>query len=149
MFSQLENVPVANPVYDFLKRMEVKGIITGYYSVVLPISREEVARYLLEIDRQRTQLSATDRGFLDDFKVEFGSDMGLGTDNELSILSGPGSFRDRISQIFSEKEKYLYTYRDSLNTFYIDGLGFGNVHFGKGDTWDRIGFGTLIGGFRF
>jgi hypothetical protein len=148
-FSQLENVPVTNPVYDFLKRMEVKKIISGYYSVVLPISREEVAGFLAEIERHRDDLSPTDQGILDDLKVEFGPDMGLGTANEVSLLSGESSFSERFGQIFSEKEKYLYTYRDTSNSFYLSGLGFANVHYGRGDTWDRRGFFTWISGPRF
>lgn len=148
-FSQLENVPVGNPVYDFLKRMEVKGIITGYYNVVLPISREEVARFLLEIDRHRDKLSSTDRGFLDDFKIEFAPDMGLGTTNELSILSGDRTFSERLGEIFSEKEKYLYVYRDSSSSFYVDLLGSAGVHLGESDTWDKKSFGTFVVGPRF
>ena len=44
--AQEENVPVANPVYDFLKRMELKGVIEHYYDAVLPFSRREVAECL-------------------------------------------------------------------------------------------------------
>ena len=149
LFSQIENVPVANPVYDFLKRMEVKEIITGYYDAVPPISRADVAKFLLEVDKQRPRLSATDRGILDDFKVEFGPDMGIGTGNELSILSGDSRLGERLEGVFSDKEKYLYVYRDSLSSFYVDGIGATNLHFGNGDSWDNKSFLTVIGGFRF
>ena len=39
--AQVETVPANHPVYIFLKRMEVKGLIDRYHDAILPISRKD------------------------------------------------------------------------------------------------------------
>src|SRR5450759_3462259 len=40
----------SHEVYDFLKRMEGKHALTDYRDAVKPITRQEVARYLIVVD---------------------------------------------------------------------------------------------------
>jgi len=49
--AQIENVPVNNQVYEFLNRMGVKRILLMYSNTMIPISRKEVAEFLIKVDR--------------------------------------------------------------------------------------------------
>jgi len=42
-FSQVENVPVNNQVYEYLSRMGVRGLLPLYSNAMIPLSRQEVA----------------------------------------------------------------------------------------------------------
>jgi hypothetical protein len=119
-FAQLENVPVDNPVYDFLKRMEVKRIIPQYPDAVLPLSRREVAELLKTIDQHRGEITATERDVLDDFKVEFAHELGLGIENRFVLFSGEGEVSETLLGLGSEKEKFVYVSQDSTNTLFTD-----------------------------
>lgn len=149
VFAQIENVPAANPVYDFLKRMEVKGVITQYPDAVLPLSRREVAEFLKTIDRHRSGLTLTERDVLDDFKVEFAHELGLGTENRFVVLSGEGGLSETISGLTSEKEKFLYAWQDSSNSFFTDLLLSTDLRAVSGDSRTKSGASTVDLGPRF
>jgi hypothetical protein len=143
VFAQLENVPVDNPVYDFLKRMEVKRIIPQYSDAVLPLSRREVAELLKTIDQHRNDITATERDVLDDFKVEFAQELGLGTENRYVVFSGDGGVSEILSGLASEKEKFLYTWQDSSNTLFTDLLLSADLRAFSGDSRAKSGASVL------
>ena len=58
VYGQVETTPAYDKVYDFLKRMQVKGVI-DYNSSILPLSREKIANYLLQLD---SRFRENDRG---------------------------------------------------------------------------------------
>src|ERR1035438_10741205 len=64
-FSQVENVPVDNYVYDYLKILSVKGIITGYDDMVLPLSKRTITNFLAEAESKRKSLSENEKNLLD------------------------------------------------------------------------------------
>src|SRR5450759_5123372 len=47
-------------VYDFLKRMEGKHALTDYRDAVKPITRQDVARYLIVVDEHADQLTSVE-----------------------------------------------------------------------------------------
>lgn len=117
--SQVELVPVTNPLYDYLNRMFSTKIISDYSSSMAPISRREAANLLLEIDSKRTKISKTDRELLDYYKVEFEYDMYGTTKNSSDFFSKKG-----VGELFSnKKQKYLYHSNDTSVTFFWDALG--------------------------
>lgn len=118
-FSQVELVPLTNPLYDYLDRMFTNKIISGYSASMGPISRREAANLLLEIDSKRKKISKTDRTLLDYYKVEFEYDMYGTMKNSSSFFSKKG-----IGELFSDrKQKYLYATADSNVSFFWDGIG--------------------------
>ncbi len=123
VFSQEENVPVSNPVYLFLKRMEVKGIIERYQDAVLPFPRREVARYLSSIADRKDRLTNAERGWLDDYLSEFRFDITGTTEGMHRLIDTEDpSFGAAVGGLFSGREKYLYDYADSSVTFFVNGL---------------------------
>jgi hypothetical protein len=117
--SQVELVPLTNPIYSYLDRMFTNKIITGYSTSMAPISRREAANLLMEIDTKRKKISKTDRTLLDYYKVEFEYDMYGTIKNSSSFFSKKG-----VGELFSnKKQKYLYNTADSSVSFFWDALG--------------------------
>lgn len=112
--AQQENVPVSNPVYNFLKRMEVKGVIERYHDAVLPFSRSEVAEFLSKADENKNLLSPAERGWLNDFLNEFRYDMSHSTEKFHRLIDyEQKSFGEAAAETFSNREKFLYFHADS------------------------------------
>ncbi len=149
VLSQVENVPTNNQVYEFLKRMEVKGVISGYPDAVLPLSRREVAEFLKIINQNRSKITTTEQNLLDDFKVEFAHELGLGNENRFVFFSGHGDVSEKISGSGSGKEKFLYAWQDSSNTFFVDLLLSSDVRVASGDSRNRSAASTFVFGPRF
>ena len=112
----METVPAGNPVYSFLKQMQVEGIIKNYDDVVLPISKRKVISFLTQADSSKNKLSQTDRDFLNRMEDKMGMIHSSTETKNLfdDFLSAFGS------KIVSDSEKHLYFYQDSLISFYID-----------------------------
>ncbi len=117
VYSQVDNIPADNPVYSFLKEMQVRGILKDYDDVVLPLSREKVSNALLKIDSLKDKLTGPEQEYLRIEKEKFGLNT-ENSNNPVQIFDGfPSRF---IGSLFSNKEKHLYSYRDSLINFVID-----------------------------
>lgn len=121
-FSQVENVPLYNQVYEFLNRMNVKGILQQYSNTILPISRKEVGEMLKEIASTRDQLSIIDKSYLDKFEREFANELGI-VEQHSVLFTGEQSLSEKMNKSFSDREKYLYEYQDSNATMYVEFLG--------------------------
>lgn len=119
VFSQVELVPVTNPVYDYLKKMQLEGNIEDYNSANIPVSRKEVAGYLKLIQTHSEKLSKIDKQFLNDYNIEFEYDISGETKNQRSLFS-----QFNGENIISDKyQKYLYYYTDTNSAFFLDGIG--------------------------
>jgi hypothetical protein len=144
VIAQVELVPVGNPVYDFLKRMQLEGFIPEYNSSNLPISRAEVADYLKTIKSNSSNFAAIDKNLLNDYYIEFGYDINKSLSNTTSFLG-----KDRSNNIFDDKkQKYLFAYSDSIVSFFFDGRGEISHRSSVGDSVgnNTVGLGWL--GFR-
>lgn len=122
-FSQIETVPATHPVYSFLKRMEVKGVIERYRDAVLPISRREVGEFLLDAQQRSEHLTSTERLTLSDFLSEFQFDNTSSVDGFLSVIdSDEESLGRALGEEFSNREKFLYVLNDSSISMFVNGL---------------------------
>ena len=123
LLAQAENVPATDPVYTFLKRMEVRGILDRYSDAILPLSRREIGEFLLTVDRNRDRLTESEKDwenrYLDQFRYEVSGNT-EGTNSLIStsaegMTSGTGRF-------FADTQKYLYATRDTNLTAFVNGL---------------------------
>ncbi|MFI5144619.1 MAG: hypothetical protein ACHQJ4_03405 [Ignavibacteria bacterium] len=130
IYSQLDLVDPSNKIYDFLDRMQTNKIISDYSSSMLPVSRKEVARLLMEIRDKSNKLSRTDKKFLDDYMVEYEYDISHTLNKAKNFLPG-----FKFSEIFHNKEqKYLYSHADSNSSVFIDGMGYIKYIGANGDS---------------
>jgi hypothetical protein len=124
-YAQIENVPAGNPVYSFLKQMQVQGILNDYSDVILPLSRKKVLEALRQVDKNKDKISSTDRKYLERLKkkLDFYEEKSISSIKTDSSRSGsifdnfpadfPGNF-------FTDSEKHLYSYNDRNINFYIN-----------------------------
>lgn len=123
MYSQVETVPENHRIYEFLHRMEVKQILSTYHGSVLPLSRSKIAEYITTIQEKRNQLTRAEHELLDLYRLEFAYDLGYGMPQSTQLFSG-GRLSERIRDITSHKQKYLYAWSDDRdNSLFVDGLG--------------------------
>src|ERR1035437_226731 len=113
--SQVENVPADNYVYDFLKVLSVKGIITGYDDMVLPLSKRTITNFLVEAEQKKILLSENEKNLLDRLKIKLDI-----KDNNSSVLF-TDVFPSGLNLFFSkDKTKYFYSYKDSSLNIYLN-----------------------------
>lgn len=147
--AQAENVPVAHPVYNFLKRMEMKGIIGKYHDAILPLSRRQIAEFLITVRQVEEQLTTVERNTLADLFVEFQFDIFKSSDNYHSLFDSPETTVSRTAaEFFSEKEKFLYAYTDTIASLFVDGLLTFDARRSTGDALGRANAGFVQFGGR-
>lgn len=104
------------------------GIIPGYDPTELPLSKDNISKFLGEIRNQQNKISSTDKSILKKYIVEYNIDSK--DENEVSFFSKPS-----LKNIFDdEKQKYLYAYKDSTVKFYLDGIGNLTERISRGDS---------------
>jgi len=138
--AQSELTPASHIVYDFLKRMQLRGVLPQYNSSVVPISRRETAASLQQIAAHTDALSSVDKDILRNLLVEFSYD-GSRSDS-LSY-----SFLDDVSFIKpfdNDRKKHLYFYTDDHASLFVDGIGSLSYRTFHGDQYDNA---LLLGQF--
>jgi hypothetical protein len=114
-FSQVENVPADNYVYDFLKVLSVKGIITGYDDMVLPLSKRTITNYLAEAERNKVLLSENEKNLLERLKIK------LDIKGNNTAINFTDVFPSGLNLFFSnDKPKYFYSYKDTSFNIYLN-----------------------------
>jgi len=102
LYSQAESVPVSNPVYAFLERMDALQLIKEYDSFQKPKSRKAIAGYLNQIEKIKNELGHIDQNIFNDLRQEFSFEMFGTTYTYQSLIDG------EKYEPFSQKEKFFY-----------------------------------------
>lgn len=126
-FSQVENVPLNHPVYTFLKEMKVKRIISNINEDLPNLSRFEVKKFLESIDSKKSELSSTEIKLLNRYEAEFYESMNV--DTTTYFFHPEKKFSTSLSEVFSDKVKYLYAYREKNANVFME--LFGHVYYGQ------------------
>ncbi len=138
MHAQAENVPATHPVYTFLKKMSVLGLISHYSETVVPMGRREVAEFLKNADSKRDALSEVERGWLDDYLSEFHFDLTGNTDGFSRLIEPEDSTGGGVlGTLFSKREKFLYYHYDSTVSVFVNGLADLDARWITGDALGR------------
>ena len=118
LLAQVENIPLENDVYTFLKEMKVKGVI-GYISEDNPnLSRATVQTLLLTIEKNKNALSNVEKELLAKYRQEF-----FYEEQPLSKrweMFGADSVTGSFGSLFSRRSNYLYTYNNDGNNFFLE-----------------------------
>ncbi len=117
IFPQVETVPVDHPVYQFLKEMQVKGILKNYNDVVLPLSKQQVINDLKQIESNVGKLDETEKQFL----IRMEEKIGFNFEGEKSSVNIFNNFPQNFGgNLISDSQKHLYSYIDTSISFFID-----------------------------
>ncbi len=147
--AQLEDVPVAHPVYDFIISAEAKGLLRHFSTSSLPLRKQTISDALRQISESRSELSEYEKETLEIFLKEFE----VYQKNKSGVLVYSSSERDQIlsSLLFSGREKLIYKYSDTATSVNISPLasieyfqkaGLKNENVSVGNLGFRI-FGTI------
>ena len=142
--AQVENIHVSHPVYEFLKRAETKGLIKHYSTSSLPWSKGKITDALNLIENNSAELTKWEKRSFERFRKEFGI-----TQREDAIVIPSSSEDDNVffDDIFSQKEKFLYYYSDSVTTVKLRPLARVDMKYEDSDPESRnYTIGSL--GFR-
>lgn len=71
LFATQIYVPIDNPLYPFLNRLSVAGVLPDYNLNTKPVTRDYVAKMLRHLDNNRTQLSTVDQRLLDEYIADY------------------------------------------------------------------------------
>ena len=160
VYSQSEKVEVSNQVYDFLDRLYIRGIIKKYSSMSYPLSRGQITKIIEQLNSVREKLNDTERKTLDYLLIEFEYDL-YKTENNKAELFEDRNFLTNLSYLFSDKERFIYSYQDSMNTFFANAIiefksiiDDGDDYKGsatlaqwgfkaRGTVWKNLGYGFL------
>jgi hypothetical protein len=127
IFPQIENIPLDHPVYIFLKEMKVKNIINYISEDVPNLSRFQVKSYLEKIEEKLSKLNNTEVDLLRRFEVEF--DISSHPEELTYFFHPDKDFLESLSDVFSNKVKYFYSYSEENANVFVKVLG--HYYFGQ------------------
>ncbi len=140
LWAQLENVPVSHPVYEYLFRAEAEGLLPNFSTSNLPLQRIEIIAALNQLHKKINELSANEKILLKKYLQEFEL---FDSEKAVIIYSNLDTNQLISSEFITDKEKFIYHYKDSNNTVNI--LPLGNLEF-LTKSEENVTFGNL--GFR-
>ena len=112
--SQVVYEPVESDVYQYLERLYLNGIIE-YHSEIKPLTRGEIASYLLEALKNKIDLTELDQKELEFYSEEFSDELSFIRSNDGISLPRNEFFTSGQTNRFR-----LFNYRDSTFSFYLD-----------------------------
>ncbi|MBL0109289.1 MAG: hypothetical protein IPP52_18965 [Ignavibacteria bacterium] len=146
-YSQIENAPLSNDVYNFLKEMQVKQVISGVNDDNPNLSRFQIADFLNTIQMKGNELSATEKKLLDKYMIEFVPDV-MSKKNTASMFKSNMDVSGGFKHILSDKQKYLFSYEKNRNNIFIEPLL--NLYLANSIKPDTKKSSKIFdGGFRF
>jgi hypothetical protein len=101
--SQVEYIPSDHPVYKLLDKLSIKGILTDYDDIILPLPEYKVVEFLKYVHSSGAILTSAESELVKRYLLER-----YAPDNAAGLIPG------NLNKIFSNTEKKLYQYSDSL-----------------------------------
>lgn len=109
--SQSVYLSATHPIYKYLDKMEAKQIIGGYRDAVKPLSREAIAKFIIQIDTTSALLTQVEQEEQFYYKEEFFQELeNIGYENII------------------EERWHLYQYKSDPGNFNIDLIGGYSYH---------------------
>jgi len=151
--AQVDDIPLSNSVYEYLKIMSVKKVLPSINNGNPNLTRGEVMDYLNQIDSQKSKLNTTELKALKKYHTEFFLEE-MNKDNSALLLGRDDKLSKRIDDIFSvDKKKFLYAYKQDNNNFFWSGIGhlYAAKEFkpDKDSTGEMVDMGTILKGTMF
>lgn len=144
MYSQVENVPLTSPVYDYLLRAETKGYLEHGSLSDLPLQRKEITEILEKIYNDG-KASDRDKSIANFYLREFNI-----IEESNAVVFENEQYDDNIifDDIFSNKDKHFYKYTDSSSNVEIKPLVKSDLFLTGASKYSRKNSLVLQGGVR-
>jgi len=111
-FSQVEDVPISNSVYNFVMRAEVRGMLPHFSMTKLPLQRGEIINALEQIRNNEEQLTSAEKSALLRYEKEFR----IAYESRAVVFTSKSdSIHINFKNILTNADKMFYHYADSLN----------------------------------
>lgn len=139
-YSQLEDVPISNSIYDFLTRLESKGLTSTIPLSHVPLQKQEIIQILRYVRDNQDKLSVSEIKILDKFEREFGI-----AKQEYSAVFTSKTHPNSIfwDGFLDKSEKVFYKFDDLIDNVDIRPLGSIDFIYNKGDSSRQVAIGTL------
>lgn len=99
--------------------MSVKGLIGSIRDDNPNLSKDDISDFLGEIESKKDELSEVDRKLLYRYQVQYDYKV-MNDENSFQLIKSKYGFKGETSELLSDKEKYLYTFRDNGNSFFFN-----------------------------
>ncbi|MGB9695766.1 MAG: capsule assembly Wzi family protein [Ignavibacteria bacterium] len=143
--AQVELAPEENSVYQYLEQMKLKQIISDFNSTNLPISRNEVATYLKEIDLKKEKLTGTEQSIMKKLMIDYEKEL---TNSEVLVNTISFSHNGNFRYLFdNSKAKHFYIYKDKNTSLFFDLHFCAQSFISKGDSIGKNNIGLSYAGF--
>jgi len=116
LYSQIENIPISNPIYDYLTLIETKGILKHYSLTQIPWQKKKIISALILTRQNDSLLSSSEKKILEKFELEFGI---IQPQRAVLFYSDTDTTQVFSKRIISNDEKYIYHYADNNNNVQI------------------------------
>jgi hypothetical protein len=126
IYSQVGFVESDHSVYNYLDRLYSLHIIDNYNDFEKPLSKKEIADFLVDLNYKKKQLSEIDKRILDNYLIEFEYDIYSTSNNSSSIYSN--GFADNLTD---STEKYIYFYSNGSEFNFFSNAIFNTEYYSK------------------
>ncbi|MEI8133763.1 MAG: hypothetical protein WCH46_01650 [bacterium] len=116
-------VPIGEDVYLFLRHLSVKGLVNDYSEIQLPISENEVVLLLQSVDTNH--LSTAERSIRRKYLRTYDHN----PSESVTMFSTPKADGLFFTGIPTDKDKYLYIWKDDTTFSDLEVHGLGNLEF--------------------
>ena len=124
-------VPVDHPVYGYLERQATRGFIPEFMNDTKPLQRDEIALWLIEMNKVSHELNRVDRELLKSYMSEYRHELSDHKHQSLcdscdarlgfsSWRNFSNDMRSLVTDDIFEEEKHIYLYEDNENTIWVD-----------------------------
>lgn len=145
LYSQVEHITIANPVYQFLQKLENQNLLGAYNLNDLPLSKGRIVE-MLKIASNNNGITIDDKETIELYLREFDNSR---VEPTVLISSNTDSLGILSKEFFGDKEKYLYLYHDS--SYFTAVRPLGSIDLIMLNSDNSNGDNSLIGnlGLRF
>lgn len=103
----VQDIPIGEDVYNLLRHLSVRGIIQGYSEASLPISEHDVVGFLVQTNGK--DLSSSEREQIEKYLRTYTRT----PYDAITVFPAESAEPFFSGSVFSDKDKYLYRWRDT------------------------------------
>src|SRR5579883_34944 len=137
----VEQVPLDDEIYSFLRHLSVQGLIEGYSEAQLPYSEFEIAEFLRQV--KPIDLSNSEEGLLRKYLRTFAHE----PREAVTVFPAHDAEPFFTGGVFTDKDKYIYQWFDDSTNSDLFVHGVGSLEYRHKTSDGSVVLGTIGGRF--